>query len=175
MKIPAYALSDRELWTPVLVRNAIPEALRVIRAVPSSGYRHTILVDESELPPILDEDRPRPSRQDITRAEWVLVGYTDERGGEHPAWLNGAVLGYPDQRKALFKWSVWASYGKRDLEGEPETEEAFAKRIGSSYSTFRRHLDFAAGVVAHGLNEAGLKVWHVERPRRKNRHILTSA
>ena len=174
MKIPAYARSDRQLWTPRLVRNAMPEALRIFRAIPSRIGPTDLSAMSLDVTDgyFEEDDRPRPTRIEITRAEYVLVGFPDEDGRMRPAWLNGAIQGYPDQQRTLSRWAVWASYGKRDREGVPQTEEEFARDLRMSLSTMKRYVDFGAMTIAQGLNEAGLQVWETDPPKRKNRTIL---
>jgi hypothetical protein len=173
--IPRWALGTQELWTPDRVLHAHAFAERVFRAMPGSigprsdrAYWPEYEPDPEERTPPEEEDRFRPSRQDITRAEWVLVGFEGGDGSRHPAWRNGALVGYQQQRRVFLRWSRWASFGKRTFDGVTETEEEFARRLGIAERTMRRQRDFAASVVARTLNDAELAVWFTEKPKRKN-------
>jgi hypothetical protein len=171
MDIPAWALSDRELWTPLLVMRAMVRAERVMRAVPMAigpANDRAFWPDTADDEPSAEEEKFRPEKDDITRMEYVLVGFRDEDGGRHPAWLNGALLGYPEQRRILAKWVRWASRGKVDRDGVSQTEEEFARSLGLAHATLKRRKDFAAAIIATSLNEAALPVWHVEPPPRRN-------
>jgi hypothetical protein len=181
MKLPDYAFEDRELWGAALVRNAMVLALRVMRAVPDRIGPRKLVALSLETDGETDEwpeevERFKPNRDDITHMEYVLVGYPDKNGSPRPAWLNGAILGYPEHRRILSRWSVWASFGKRGRDGVSQTEDEFARDLRVSADTMQRHRDFAANVIAQGLNEAGLDVWHVEKPKRtNNRHAGASS
>lgn len=177
--LPAYALGDQELWTPSLILNAHSFAERVFRAVPGRvgprgdrAFWPEYAPDPDELTLLDDEEPLRPSRLDITRAEWVLIGFQSKDGARHPAWRNGALLGYPEQRRIFLRWSRWASYGKRTPDGVSETEEEFAERMRVSHAHLRRQRDFSAAVIARTLNEVELRVWYAEKPKRKNSRKL---
>lgn len=176
--IPAWALTNRELWTPVLVCRAMVHAERVMRAVPSrwlpAGDR-AYWPETGDDYPDQDEPRMKPTRDEITHMEYVLVGFPDENGGRRPAWLNGALLGYPEQRIILARWVKWASRGKVDRDGVSQTEEEFARSLGLAHATFKRRKDFAASIIAASLNEAGLPVWHVASPPRRNNVAAASS
>lgn len=180
MHIPAYALTDAETWTPSLVLPALVHALRTFRAMPiqiGPAQPRSFLGDSAgdEWP----ENRVRfvPRQIDVERAHKVLVGFVDDRGRKHPAWLNGGLVGYPDQRMVISRWAKWASHGKVTFDGISQTEEEFADQVlRMSKSTMIRRRDFAAQIIARGLNEAELGIWYVEeRTPRKNRMVAASA
>lgn len=182
IEIPEWAKTDQELWTPSLVLNAHAFAERVFRALPGhvgpkgpSTAWPIMAPDPEDDVELEEEEYLRPSRLDITRAEWVITGFRGRDGREHPGWRNGALLGYPKQRRLFLRWSRWASFGKRSVDGRPETEEDFAERLRMSYATMRRQKEFSASIVARTLNDALLPVWHHEKPpRRNNRHAAGS-
>jgi hypothetical protein len=97
MDIPAWALDDRDLWTPQLVADALVHALRVERAMPSRIAPAPLRALSLETDGAGDEwpeeiERFVPTKDDITHCECVRVGFRDEQGRKHPAWLNGVVL-----------------------------------------------------------------------------------
>lgn len=174
-----YFHQEREYWNAALVRNAMVMALRVMRAVPDRIGPRKLVALSLETDGETDEwpeevERLKPNRDDITRMEYVLVGYPDKNGSPRPAWLNGSILGYPEQRRMLSKWAMWASFGKRAFDGVSQTEDEFARALRVSADTMQRHRDFAAGLIAQGLNESGLPVWHVKLPKRVNRQAASS-
>ena len=179
--IPAWALDDRDLWTPTLVADALVHALRVERAIPARVGPQPLRARSLETDGSVDEwpeevERFMPSKDDITHCEYVRVGFPDEFGRKHPAWLNGVVLGYPEQRHILSRWATWASHGKRARDGVYQTEEEFARSLGISLATMKRKKEFAGGIVAASLNDAGLRPWRIaEIPRRKNKSASSGA
>jgi Zn ribbon nucleic-acid-binding protein len=181
MDIPAWALDDRDLWTPQLVADALVHALRVERAMPSRIAPAPLRALSLETDGAGDEwpeeiERFVPTKDDITHCECVRVGFRDEQGRKHPAWLNGVVLGYPDQRRILSRWATWASHGKRARDGVSQTEDEFARDLGISLATLKRKREFAGAIVARSLNDAGLRVWRIDAPpRRKNRSAASGA
>lgn len=166
---------DVDQWTWRLVAAATARAIYVMRAVPTrigpAGYRaHWPEIADEEGGSSDEEPKFRPTRDDITKAEAVLLGYEDEDGHKHPGWLQGSLLAYEDLRTTFARWAEWAARGKRRYDGLPETEEEFARRIGMSESSLRRARERAGAIIAANLNAAGLKPWYVEKPKRKNRH-----
>lgn len=171
---------EEDQWTHRLVSAAYARALRVMRAIPTrigpagdKAYWPEHASEENEGSE--EEERLKPNRDDITKAEIALIGFTDQDGHKHPGWLNGALIAYPELRRTFSKWAVWASFGKRAFDGVSETEQEFARRIGMSESSLRRQREKAAGIIAINLNASGLKPWHVEKPPRKNRSRAQSA
>lgn len=169
-----------EQWTHRLVSAAYARALMVMRAIPSrigpAGDRAFWPETYGEEDCISDDEpKFRPKRDDITKAEIALIGFTDQDGRKHPGWLNGALVAYPELRRTFSRWAVWASLGKRGFDGVSETEEEFARRLGMSESHLRRQREKAAGIIAMNLNASGLRPWHVEKPPRKNRARAQSA
>lgn len=168
---------ERQLWIPMLVRNAVVLALRVDRALPArigpAGDR--AFWPDSSGDEAVEDDRFRPTRDDITHAEYVLLGYKTSSGAPRPAWLNGSILGYPEQRETFRRWATWASFGKVDQSGNSQTDEDFARHLRISEATLWRRNDIACRIIAQGLNEAELPVWYVEKPKRKkNMHLIES-
>lgn len=166
---------DVEQWTWKLVAAATARAIYVMRAIPTrvgpAGYRaHWPEIADEDGASSDDEPTFRPNRDDVNKAEIVLLGYMDDDGLKHPGWLQGSLLAYEDLRTTFARWAEWAAKGKRRFDGLPETEEEFARRIGMSESSLRRARERAGAIIAMNLNAAGLPVWYVERPKRKNRH-----
>lgn len=171
---------EEEQWTHRLVSAAYARALFVMRAIPTrigpAGDRAFWPETYGEEDCITDDEpRFRPKLRDITQAEIALIGFEDKNGRKHPGWLNGALVAYPELRTTFSRWAIWASLGKRGFDGLSETEDDFANRQGMSESSLRRQREKAAGIIAMNLNEAGLKVWHVEKPPRKNKPRERSA
>ncbi|WDR03638.1 hypothetical protein PSQ19_06090 [Devosia algicola] len=156
------------------MRAAFVNALRVERALPirgggSSGWpEFAAEVPDDE--PV--EPRLRPKAADVTHMHIILIGIGSKSG-----LINGAVRNYPEQRKALIRWGMWVAHGCRDRDGEHETGEQFAIRIGIPSTTLDRRIDSAAGVMAVQANRDGVDVWHAEKPvrRRKKRMNLHAA
>lgn len=165
LEVPAYAVEDRELWTPKLVKDALVEAYEVYRdtigrvgprgnkAFWSEYYREWgDLIAQAEIGgnDVVRRHRRRSSL-DIERADMVLLGWTDRDGRQHAPWLNGALLVHERPRKCLVAWLMCKHHGV--------TEDALCKRNKWPLATFRRHKDFAAGRIAHNLNQVGVEVW----------------
>ena len=91
------------------------------------------------------------SPTEISRADRILLGWTDEDGKHQPAWLNGPLVEYERPRKALMAWVMCQHHGV--------TEVALCQRAGWPRATFKRHKDFAAGRIAHRLNGLQVLPW----------------
>jgi hypothetical protein len=167
MDIPAYALTDQELWTAKLVKEALVEAYEVLsdttgRVGPRSvkAYWPDYQIDGADftIQSIAGTNtvgRMRVRRQrtmrEIGRMEIVLLGSKGPQGQDIPAWLNGTVAQYERPRKCLMAWVMCKHHGV--------TEKGLCERAGWPLATFKRHKDYAAGVIAHNLNQAGVEPW----------------
>lgn len=165
LEVPAYALGTQALWTPALVKSALVEAHQVLsdttdrvgparlRAAWPEYYRDwgdLIAQAENGVKP-KNRIYRRRSSLDIQRMEIVLLGARDRFGVMQPAWLNGSVTSYERPRKCLIAWVMCQHHGV--------TEKALCERNQWPLATFRRHKDFAAGVIAQNLNAGGVEVW----------------
>jgi hypothetical protein len=171
LNIPAYAISDKELWSPELVRNALVQAFKVERALPGGGMGQslTLGLEISDAWRYADDEKQnrarfRPNAAEISQMETLLIGR-----GKRSALVNGAVLGYREQRAVLLKWALWVSYGGCSPDGVPETDEEFARRMKVAENTMKRMRDHAAGIMAHQANVDGIVVWHAGRPERRRK------
>lgn len=165
LEIPAYALTDQELWTAKLVKDALVEAFEVYRysvgrvgprggkaAWPEHYREWGDLIAQAEIGGTdLVRRRRRPSSLDVQRADMVLIGWTDSAGVRHAPWLNGWLVAHERPRKALVAWVMCKHHGV--------TEKALCERARWPLATFKRHRDFAAGRIAHNLNLLGVQVW----------------
>lgn len=174
------AFKERQLWTAMLVRNALVYAYKVDRFRPGQqiGPRGdaAFWLDVAEEPEV-DPDRFEPTRRDITWSEYVLVGFRGKDGVSRSAWLNGPVMGYARQRSTLASYAIWAAKGKVDKDGISQTDKDFAGDVlHISEVMMWKRLNFACGIIADWLNEAELPPWLVEKPkRRENRMIAASS
>lgn len=89
--------------------------------------------------------RVKPNSLEISRSDMVLFGIGDQK-----AWLQ-LVAAYPEHRQVLIAAVRGQAkrFSGRDV----------AKWLGMPHSTFQRHRDFAAGVIAKQLNEKGVLPW----------------
>lgn len=149
-------------WDAKSVRYALAEAYRVLHAcegrvghkqVRAAWPAHQLEpadVAEQRLAGNIHHGRMKaiikPNALDITRMEIVLLG-----ANGMPPWLNGAVMAYPDHRSVLIAAVEGQArrYSGRDV----------AKWLGMPLTTFQRHRDFAAGLIAKQLNAAGVRSW----------------
>lgn len=165
LDIPAYALGDQELWTHKEVKAALVQAYDVYRDTigrvgprgakafwPDYAKDWGDLIEQAETG---DKEAPRHRRRrssiDIERADMALLGWTDSKGIRHAPWLNGELMAYERARKCLVAWVMCKHHGV--------TEKALCERTGWALATFKRHKDFAAGKIAHGLNLSKVVVW----------------
>jgi hypothetical protein len=86
----------------------------------------------------------------VTRMEHALLGWHDE-DGDHPAWLNGALLSYEHPRKVLLEWI------RAEIRGESFT--ALCQRKRWAYTTACSQRDRAAYIIADRLNRLRVAVW----------------
>jgi hypothetical protein len=160
--VPAYARGTQELWTPKLVREALVDAHRMLARIGGNvgparlkGYwpehQRDYPDDEQQR---RDAERKRGSYATAmtpTRMEMVMLGWRDEDGNDHPAWLDGPLLLAPDLRAVLLAWI------RAELRGE--TFKELCRRKLWTYTTYATYRDRAAGIVAQRLNTAGVEVW----------------
>lgn len=165
MVIPAYALEDRELWTPKLVKDALVEAYEVYRdtigrvgprgnkAFWPDYYREwgDLIAQAAIGGNDVVRRRRRRSSLEIERADMALIGWVDRDGVQHAPWLNGSLVAYERPRRCLVAWVMCRHHGV--------TEKALCERNGWALATFKRHKDYAAGKIAHNLNSIGVEVW----------------
>jgi hypothetical protein len=149
-------------WNAKSVRMALADAYRVLHACEGRvGHKRVKAawpeyqlepadVAEQRLAGNIHQGRMKamikPTALDISRMEIALLG-----AGNMPPWLNGAVTAYPEHRGVLIA-AVEAQakrYSGRDV----------AKWLGMPLTTFQRHRDFAAALIAKQLNAAGVVVW----------------
>lgn len=155
----------QESWPPKLVKAALVEAYQVLsdtvgRVGPArmKAYWPEYRVDWGDLLAqaqngVTPRNRVyrRRSSLDIERMEMALLGWKDRDGVNHPAWLNGALLHYERPRKCLIAWVMAKHHGV--------TETALCEKARWPLATFKRHKDFAAGVVASTLSHLNVAVW----------------
>lgn len=161
----AYAKGDQELWTVKLVKDALVDAFRMLRhsarvgprgmkaAWPEYALDMADFNEQSIAGTLRQQQAPRPAyrtRMNVTRMEMVLLGWKDEDGNDHAAWLLGPLQD-TDLREKL-EACVFA-----ELRGEATTD--LVLRMGWSLATFKRHRDRAAGIIAHRLNVIGIEPW----------------
>ncbi|WMT90130.1 hypothetical protein [Pelagibacterium sp. H642] len=149
-------------WDAKSVRMALVDAFRVLHAVESRpGHRRVraawpeymlepIDIAEQRLAGNIHQGRLKalikPTALQISRMETVLLG----RDGM-PPWLNGAVKAYPEHRRILIV--AVKAQAKRHSGREA------ARWLGLPLTTFQRHRDFAADVVAKQLNAKRVERW----------------
>jgi hypothetical protein len=164
--VPEHAKGDQELWTAALVKKALLDAFRMLRRVegrvgpagmkaawPEYGIDQADFVEQS-IAKTLKEAKPKPeyhTRMTVTRMEQVLLGWKDERGNTHAAWLAGSLLMVPEIRSKLVAWI------KSEIRGEPFTD--LCKRRRWPLATAKRHRDRAAYMIADRLNRVGVEPW----------------
>jgi len=165
MDIPDYAKGEQELWTPKLVKEALVDAFRMLRRVggrvgpaqaraywPEFQMDQADFMEQSIAGTLRDRNTSPPAyrtRINVTRMEMVLLGWKDEDGKQHKAWL----VGVPDADLRL-KLEAWIF---AELRGEATTD--LCLRMGWALATFKRHRDRAAGVIAQRLNMAKVEVF----------------
>ncbi|SFV32240.1 hypothetical protein SAMN05216456_1582 [Devosia crocina] len=59
----------------------------------------------------------------------------------------------------LFEGIAFSNAGRAMCQHHGVTEVALCQRAGWPRATFKRHKDFAAGRIAHRLNQLGVGVW----------------
>lgn len=156
-------------WTAKSVRDALADAFRVLdattgpvghkrlkAAMPSYEYDQSDIAEQR----LMEVEAQRkgettmrkrlvakikPSSWDISRSDVVLFGLGHQR-----PWLR-LVSAYPDHQAVLIAAVKGQArrYSGRDV----------AKWLGMPHSTFQRHRDFAADVIAVHLNRMGIKPW----------------
>jgi hypothetical protein len=158
-----------EIWTPTAVRKELAFAFRVLHAttgrvghkalkaaMPDYEYSAADLniqylaeVEAKKRGETTLRDRLvtrfRPSSQEIERAHVVLLGSSHMR-----PWLRLAD-GYPLHRDFLVEAVLAAARGVGD--------RRLCRERGWNLSTFQRHRDHAAGVIATHLNRHGVRPW----------------
>lgn len=155
-EIPEYALGDQELWTYKLVKQALVDAFRMLRntsgRVGPGGLKASWpeYAEAGDYPPEKTKTSPYSTHMTITRMEMILLGWREE-GVDHPAWLNGGLMIYPDFRAKLIAWVF------SELHGEATVDLCHRRKW--SVATFKRHRDKAAGMIAERLNRAGMEIW----------------
>lgn len=167
IEIPDYALGTSELWTPPLVKAALVDAYRMIRRVGGRvGPAHIkaawpeYRLDQADfaeqvlagtLKHLREPRSPYRTAMTVTRMEHILLGWKDDEGREHPAWMAGPLLDLPREREKLLQWV--------DAEIRGEAFTALCERRHWPLATAKRHRDTAAGLIAHRLNAAQVEVW----------------
>jgi len=87
----------------------------------------------------------KPTSLEISRSDMVLFGTAHQR-----AWLKMCAA-YPEHRAVL----IAAAKGQAKRYSGREV----AKWLGMPHSTFQRHRDFAADLIAVHLNRLGVQPW----------------
>lgn len=169
LHIPPYALTDRPLWTPDTVKEALVDAFATIeRTTPRVGPTRAVQQlfrgknpEEVALIRLLNDDQlsflragakqrqPRVTPRDIGLAEAVVLG-TDE----HPAWLTALD---DEHRPKLVLW-VLHEVGK-ELGIKQKTLRHRCEQLRWAPRSFYRHVDSTAGKIAVRLNRDGVDVW----------------
>lgn len=157
MDIPEYATSDRELWTYKLVREALVDAFRLLRATGGRVGPQGMAAywpdfhNPEDFPEEKTRTSPYHTRMTTTRMEMVLLGGRDEDGRAVPGWLQGLPDTHVQYRPMLEAW-IFA-----ELRGESSVD--LCERMKWPRATFKRHRDRAAGAIAIRLNVAKVEVW----------------
>lgn len=149
-------------WDARSVRDALADAYRVLNACEGRvGHKRIkaawpeyqlepIDIAEQKLAGNIHHGRMRamikPTATDISRMEMVLLG-----SHGMPAWLNGAVKAYPEHRGILIAAAM--------AQAKRYSGRTVAGWLGMPLSTFQRHRDFAAAIIAKQLNGANVPVW----------------
>lgn len=138
-------------WTAKSVRVALADAYRVLSATGGRvGHKRLKTAWPAHASDYPEPKTPmrRPSSIEISRMEIVLLG-----SSQMGPWLNGAIMGYPEHRDLLITSSMWQAlrYSGREI----------ADKLGMPESTYRSQRDFAAGIIARQLNNAGVKPWRL--------------
>lgn len=158
--VPEHAKGDQELWSAALVKKALLDAFRMLRRVGGrvgpAGFSSYWPEFQNNPEDYADDekDKRRPSyytRMTVTRMEQVLLGWKDDDGNTHAAWLAGQLLLVPDLRTKLVAWI------KSEIRGEPFTD--LCKRRRWPLATAKRHRDRAAYMIADRLNRLGVEPW----------------
>lgn len=156
-----------DVWTPKLVRKALISAFRVLEVTagrvghkklrsgaPAYLYSGSDL-SEQLLTEVAAQQKGettmrmrlrakiQPSSRDISHMNSVLIN--------EGAWLVGPVTAYPDHLKMLIAASMAKARNKSDRQ--------LCRDRGWHLTTFQRHRDFAAGVIAKELNRRGARTW----------------
>lgn len=164
--VPDYARGDSDLWTFTLVKLALVDAFRMLRRVggnvgpaklraawPAYQIEQADFVQQS-INKTLRRSRSSPAyatAMTATRMEMVLVGWVDEDGISHPAWMQGPLLAVPEYREKLDAW-VFAELRR-------ESSRDLCRRKGWALRTMQWQRDKAAGMIADRLNRAKVAVW----------------
>lgn len=164
--VPEHALGDAELWTFKHVKLALVDAFRMLRRVGGrvgpSGLKAawpTYQLEQGDFVQQSINKTLRPARSTAeyatamtaTRMEMILLGWTDQDGGQHSAWLAGRMLSVPEYREKLEAW-VFA-----ELRGESSRD--LCERRKWALRTMQWQRDKAAGMIAERLNQARVGVW----------------
>lgn len=165
--VPEYAKSDRDLWTPPHVKKALVDAYRMLRRVggrvgpadlkafwPEYRLDQGDFVEQAISGTLKQNRAPAVSyetRMTVTRMEQCLLGWKDEDGRTHAAWMAGPLLDLPREREKLLAWV------QAELRGEHFKDLCIRKHW--ALATAKRHRDTAAGLIAHRLNLIGVEVW----------------
>lgn len=154
--VPDYAKGDQELWTIKLVKEALVDAFRLLRhsggRIGPGGLKAAwpaFQNNPEDYAPTETKTSPYHTKMTITRMEQILLGWQDEDGHLHEAWLRGPLDLAPDLKKKLEAW-VFA-----ELRGEATVE--LCERQKWALATFKRHRDRAAGLIAQRLNTIGVE------------------
>lgn len=156
-------------WDAKMVRDALADAFRVLdattgrvghkrlkAAMPEYEYSEADLQEQK----LMEVEAQRkgettvrkrlvakikPSSWDISRSDMVLFGR-----GHHRPWLR-LVSAYPEHQAVLIASAKGQArrYSGREV----------AKWLGMPLTTFQRHRDFAADVIAVHLNRMGIDPW----------------
>ena len=116
---------------------------------PDTAMWPDYLVEYDEEPP---KKRRRATPKEISNMEKVMLGFRNPVTGKQIMPWAKAYLG---KRTALVKaLEIFARCEAFDL-----TEKHEAKRFGIAYSTYRRHRDDAARIIATGLNNSKVRMF----------------
>jgi hypothetical protein len=159
----------REQWDAKGVRQAIAKAIRVIEATAGRvghkqlkaampDYQYSVADLAEQLQAEVEAKRQGettmhdrlasrvpPSAIDISRADLVLFGDKVNR-----PWLR-MIEAYPEHRATLIRACWAAAWGM--------SSRRLCREMGWNLSTFQRHRDFAAELIATHLNRAKVVPW----------------
>jgi hypothetical protein len=161
MEIPHYAMTDNELWTAKIVREAVAEAFAVL--FDSSGRVGPRDVRAAWPEYILEGQeyweqwkigtqyvgkRVRTQRKahEVAKMEAVLIG--NKKG---KPWLWRYLADHNTERTRLSAWAIAKCRGVSSRE--------LCRRQKWAYSTFMRYRDTGAGIIAMGLNRDDVEIW----------------